>query len=34
MREIVVWLLEVEITHAQIDDLEVRIRDWVQEYER
>ncbi|QRV74497.1 Transposase family tnp2 [Ceratobasidium sp. AG-Ba] len=34
MREIIVWCLELEISLAEVDELEVKIREWVQEYER
>ncbi|QRV98769.1 Transposase family tnp2 [Ceratobasidium sp. AG-Ba] len=34
MREIIVWCLELEITLAQVDALEEKIRAWVQDYER
>jgi hypothetical protein len=34
MREIIVWCLELEITHEQVDALERMVHQWVQEYER
>ncbi|KAG8728070.1 hypothetical protein FRC10_005363, partial [Ceratobasidium sp. 414] len=34
MREIVLSCLELEITHAQVDELERKVNEWVVEYER
>jgi hypothetical protein len=34
MREIVIWCLELEITHEQVDALEQMVNEWVGEYER
>jgi hypothetical protein len=34
MREIIICCLDFEITHAQIDALEVSINQWVEDYER
>lgn len=34
MREIFIWCFEFEISSEQIDELQVMINDWVEEYER
>jgi hypothetical protein len=34
MREIVIWCLDFEITHAQVDALEGMINQWAEDYER
>ncbi|KAF8596474.1 hypothetical protein BDV93DRAFT_419052, partial [Ceratobasidium sp. AG-I] len=34
MREIIIWCLELEITHEEVDALERMVNEWVEDYER
>ena len=34
MREIFIMCLEFELTEAQLDELQHKVNEWVQEYER